>query len=786
MYENTKRIRGFHMGARLSKLVKVVLRLTAIIAMSWTVQSNAQEAHDVTEPARPLAEKSTRPNVLVVMTDDVGYAASGSFGGLIDTPAFDRLARNGLRYNNFHTTPLCSPTRAALLTGRNPHAVNMGTITEMAFSDPGYVTAIPRSAATVARVLKENGYHTSIIGKYHLVPKWELDNVGPKLHWPNQMGFDYFYGFEPSFTDQFTPELIENQNYIDTPTGDDYILDRDLADKAIHWLREVRTSGGGNPFFLYYAPGTAHAPLQALADWIARYRGKFDMGWDEARKKIFERQKALGIVPQNTVLSERDERVPPWDSLTAEEKLKHARLMEVYAAALSFADHQIGRVLSELEANGELDNTIVFYLQGDNGASPAGGAEALVNYYNALNAIPEDPEKAVQELDKLGGPETAPEIALGWANALGTPFRKWKIEARFRGGSANGLAVSWPDGISANGVIRPQFHSVADIVPTIYELAGITPPDVVDGVEQQPLTGVSMAYSLSSANEPDQLTEQYFETLGSLAMYKDGWWAAARVPYGQVMTADNLAGVDWQLFDLTSDFAQTTNIASEHPDELNKLQEAFKKTAIVNQVFPITNAHPILDRKPVTAKTGTHVFYRGAKHYSNYGFPNTISRSWTMEVKVEVPTGGASGVVVNEGGRFAGWGVIFFEGVPNFIYRSDDTPDGTLVLSTEKALEPGPHTIKISVDQKGKPVGRRETHKLTGKNEGASFALSVDGTVVARGELDTTPGNSFQFQGAAVGHSNGSALLPLYTGKFRFNGEIERIVFDLQPKVEPR
>lgn len=748
--------------------------------------AQAQEAKTAAsgQPVPAQAERS-RPNVLVIMTDDVGYAASSSFGGLVDTPTFDRIARLGLRYNNFHTSPLCSPTRAALLTGRNPHDVGMGIITEMASGDDGYITAIPRSAATLARVLRDNGYHTSMFGKYHLMPKWELDAVGQKPHWPNAMGFDYFYGFEPAMVDQFTPELFENQNYVQAPTGPAYRLEQDLADKAISWLRGVKSSGAGKPFFLYYAPETAHAPVQAPAEWIARYRGKFDMGWDKAREQVLARQKQLGIVPPSTVLSERDKDVPAWETLTPAQKTKYARLMEVYAAALSYADYQVGRMLDELQAQGQLDNTLVVYIQGDNGPSPEGGPTGAVNYYNRLNAVPEAADTSPEVIAKLGGSETAPAVPIGWTNALATPFRKWKMDGSMLGGVTNALALSWPAGLAARGEIRSQFHAINDIAPTIYQLAGIEAPAEVDGIRQQPITGTSMVYSFASGKEPSRHREQYFETLGTVGMYKDGWFGSTRVEAGQTLTADNPATLSWGLYDLTSDFSQVRDVAAGNPAKLQEIQAAFSRMGSENKVFPVTRSHRSAAQSPQMAKTGNHVIYPGLEHYLNPGFPITKSRSWSMTTAVEVPKEGGSGVVVSVGGRFAGWGVVFLAGVPHLIYKYDNTPEGTLVLKPEKPLPAGRHSLKVEVEQKGRPIAVGAPYKYPGSNQGATFTFSIDHVAVASGELKTTPSNNYQFQGAAVGHSNGDSLLPLYSGRFEFNGRIDPLNFELGPPLEP-
>jgi arylsulfatase len=730
------------------------------------------------------AAAAKAPNVLVIMTDDVGFAASTAFGGPIATPTFDALAAGGLRYNNFHTTALCSPTRAALLTGRNSHAVGMGAITEGVSADPGYTSAIPRSAATIARVLRDHDYHTAVFGKYHLIPKWELSAVGPFDHWPTSMGFDYFYGFEPAMTDQFTPSLIENTRLIAAPTGPDYFLERDLADRAIHWLREVRAAAQDRPFFMYYAPGTAHAPVQAPDDWIAKFRGRFDRGGDVEREQILARQKQLGVVPPDAVLTPRAEGVPAWDSLSADEKRVAARLMEVYAGALSYADHQIGRLLAELRSSGQYDNTVVIYIQGDNGASPEGGVRGNFNYYNAVNAFglrdasafAEQAADVLARIEKLGGRESAPAIPTGWTNALDTPFPRWKADASSLGGISNGLVISWPAGIREGGAIRRQFHAVTDIAPTIYEILGITPPTSVDGIRQQPINGVSMVYSFQEPAAPSARRQQYFETRGTMAMYSDGWWASYRLAPGESLGPDLRSRSAWQLFNLNEDFSQSRDVASAYPRKLEELKALFRRDAVSNSVFPMPRPPFTRAQPPVMEKPGHYVLYPGTERYSDWGFPNVRRRSWSLTARIQAPPDGGSGVIVNQGGRFAGWGLFLLDGVPNFIYRSGGMGEAELRLHGVDRLGAGPHAIELIFAEDyggGTPAGD------AGRLRPADITLKVDGTAVAQGRIDATARSAFMYQGAAIGHSTGSPLTDDYSGRFAFTGGIDSVEFDL-------
>ncbi|MEZ5457804.1 MAG: arylsulfatase [Steroidobacteraceae bacterium] len=730
-----------------------------------------------------VADAGTTPrpkNVLIVLTDDVGFAASSAFGGPIDTPTFDALAKQGLRYNNFHTTPMCSPTRAALLTGRNSHAVGMGSITESASTDRGYTSVIPKSAATVARVLQDRGFRTAIFGKYHLIPKWELSTVGPFNHWPTSMGFDYFYGFEPAMVDQYMPNLIENTRLIAPPSEPGYFFERDIADRAIHWLRELRSSGQGNPFFIYFATATAHAPVQAPADWIARYRGRFDHGWDAEREAVLERQKQLGIVPAGASLTPRAARVPAWDSLSADQQRIAARMMEVYAAMLSYTDHQVGRLLDELRATGQYDDTLVIYIQGDNGASPEGGRNGVVNYYDAVNALgapdalPVNTAEILARLDQLGGPQSAPAIPTGWTNALNTPFPSWKGDASNLGAMRNGLVISWSAGIRNGGRIRQQFHSVQDIAPTILEAVGVTPPATVDGVAQQPIDGRSMVYSFDQPDAPSTRRAQYFEVATTLGLYSDGWWAGYRPEPSEELGPDLQTTAAWQLFDLRNDFSQSRDVAAAHPERLAEMKREFAEQAGRSHVFPITRARVPLSARAPLDQPGRHVFHAGTERHSDWGFPNIRRRSWSMTAYMEVPPDGGSGVIVNQGGRFAGWGLLVQGGVPNFVYRRGSADESVLRLRGNAPLSPGPHQIEVQFTYE--PAAT-----LLGP-DAADVTMKVDGTAVAQGRLDATIKFAFEYQGAAIGHSTGSPLLDEYSGRFAYPGKIDRLEFELGPR----
>ena len=460
---------------------------------------------------KPVEAPKGAPNVLLILTDDVGFGASSTFGGPIPTATMDRLAKNGLRYNHFHTTALCSPTRAALLSGRNHHSAATGVIMEAGTGFPGYNTLMPKSAGTFAEILKQNGYNTSWYGKNHNVPDWQSSQAGPFDLWPTGLGFEYFYGFIGGDTSQWNPALVEGTKPIEPPhDAKDYFFDKDMADRTIHWIRMQHATAPGKPFLAYYAPGTAHAPHHAPKEWIAKFKGQFDQGWDKVREETFARQKAAGLVPADAKLTERSAGIPAWDSLNADQKKVFAHMMEVYCAALSHCDHQMGRILDAIEAQGELDNTLVIYIQGDNGASGEGGLQGLLNEMTFFNAIPEDFQEVLRRMDELGGPNTFNHYPVGWAHAMDTPFQWAKQVASHFGGTRNGLVISWPARIKDKGGIRTQFHHVIDIMPTILEAAGVPAPTSINGVPQKPIEGVSMAYTFDDAKAPSKRTDTVF------------------------------------------------------------------------------------------------------------------------------------------------------------------------------------------------------------------------------------------------------------------------------------
>src|ERR1700722_8983903 len=544
-------------------------------------------------PQAVTAPKSA-PNILLIMTDDTGFGASSAFGGPIPTPTLDRIAGSGLRFNNFHTTALCSPTRSALLTGRNHHSVGFGNISEFATGYPGYDSIIPKSAGTIGNILVGNGYNTSWFGKHHLIPDWQQSTAGPFDQWAGGLGFEYFYGFLGGDTDNWHPALFENTQPVLPPFGDPkYILIHDMTDRAINWIHTQQAVAPGNPFLMYFAPGNGHAPHHASKDWIAKFRGQFDQGWDKQREVTLANQKRLGTVPADTVLTPRPAQIPAWDSLNDDQRKVYARMMEVYAAAVAQSDYEIGRLLDSLQQSGQLDNPLVFYIEGDNGASAEGTLQGTTNEMGEGAPEPESLPFLVSMMDQLGSDQTYNHYPVGWALAMDTPFQWTKQVASHFGGTRNGMCLSWPKRIAARGEIRSQFHHVIDIAPTILEAAGLQAPVILNGVTQMPLEGVSMAYTFGDAKAPTRHTTQYFEIAANRGLYDDGWIASTtpiRPPWVVSGAEPDPDDFPWELYNVANDFSQSKDLAKENPKKLIDLQARFLIEAARHNVLPIDSS----------------------------------------------------------------------------------------------------------------------------------------------------------------------------------------------------
>jgi len=722
------------------------------------------------------------PNVLLILTDDVGFGATSTFGGPIQTPNFQRVADNGLRYNMYHTTALCSPTRAALITGRNHHSVASGDITEFATGYPGYNSLVPKSAGSVGAVLRENGYNTSWFGKMHNVPDWMSSQAGPFDLWPNGLGFEYFYGFLGGDSDQWHPALYENTKPIEPYFGNpNYILDVDLADKAIAWMRMQHALAPNKPWLLYYATGTAHAPHHAPKDWIAKYKGQFDQGWDKLREETLARQIKLGVVPPNAQLTKRPEQIPAWDSLSADQKLLFARMMEVYAGALSHADYNIGRLLDAVEQSGQMDNTLVIFMMGDNGASAEGSLQGTTNEV-AINAnsVQESIPFLLSMIDELGGPRTYNHYPVGWAHAMDTPMQWTKQVASHFGGTRNGMVISWPARIKDKGGLRSQFCHVIDITPTIYEAAKITPPKMLDGVEQRPLDGKSLVYTFDNATAQTQHGTQYFEMMGNRAIYKDGWMASTtplRLPWINVGYEPNPDDFKWELYNINEDFSQANNLAEKNPGKLKELQDAFDVEAKKYNVYPLdssmaSRADPAI-RPSLTRGRNEFVYFPGMIRIPEGSAPDFKNKSWTLAAEVTIPQGGASGVLGTIGGRYGGWVLMMQDSKPLFAYALSNQPDHKFKVAADQPLAPGNHVVRVKFDYDGGGIGK-----------GATATLLVDEKQVAQGRIPRTIGVRFSLDETFdVGQDTGTPVLEEYESKmpFPFSGTLTKFAVVLEP-----
>ena len=722
------------------------------------------------------------PNVLLILTDDVGFGATSTFGGPIQTPNFQRVADSGLRYNMYHTTALCSPTRAALITGRNHHSVASGDITEFATGYPGYTSLVPKSAGSVGAVLRENGYNTSWFGKMHNVPDWMSSQAGPFDLWPNGLGFEYFYGFLGGDSDQWHPALYENTKPIEPYFGNpNYILDVDLADKAIAWMRMQHALAPNKPWLLYYATGTAHAPHHAPKDWIAKYKGQFDQGWDKLREETLARQIKLGVVPPNAQLTKRPEQIPAWDTLSADQKRLYARMMEVYAGALSHADYNIGRLLDALEQSGQMDNTLVIFMMGDNGASAEGSLQGTTNEVAVnANSVQESIPFLLSMIDELGGPRTYNHYPVGWAHAMDTPMQWTKQVASHFGGTRNGMVISWPARIKDKGGLRSQFCHVIDITPTIYEAAKITPPDILDGVKQKPLDGKSLVYTFDNGTAQTQHGTQYFEMMGNRAIYKDGWMASTtplRLPWINVGYEPNPDDFKWELYNVNEDFSQANNLAEKNPGKLKELQDAFDVEAKKYNVYPLdssmaSRADPAI-RPSLTRGRNEFVYFPGMIRIPEGSAPDFKNKSWTLAAEVTIPQGGASGVLGTIGGRYGGWVLMVHDSKPLFAYALSNQPDHKFKVAADQPLAPGNHVVRVKFDYDGGGIGK-----------GATATLLVDEKQVAQGRIPRTIGVRFSLDETFdVGQDTGTPVLEEYEAQmpFPFTGTLTKFAVVLEP-----
>ena len=729
------------------------------------------------------------PNVLLIMTDDQGYGITSTFGGVIPSPSLDEIAKAGLRYTQFHSTSLCSPSRAALVTGRSHHPVGFGVIAEQSTGYPGYDAVIGRENATIGEILKENGYATSWFGKNHNTPGNQYSLSGPFDQWPSGMGFDYFYGFMGGETDQWKPWLFRDHTQIFPWIGKPgYNLITDMADEAIKHIKGLNAAAPDQPFFVYFVPGGAHAPHQPTQEWIDKFKGKFDMGWNALREQIFANQKRLGIIPANTELTPWPDGQPEyggaklakWETLTADEKRLFARQAEVFAAYVAYTDYEIGRVIQAVKDMGKLDNTLIIYIAGDNGTSAEGTTVGTPFDMAALEAIEMPVAEQLKYYDVWGSDKTQPHMAVAWAWAFDTPFKWVKQIASHFGGTRQGLAISWPGHIKDVGGIRTQFHHIIDIVPTILEATGIVAPKMVDGIAQRPIEGVSMAYTFDkkNANAPSTHTTQYFEMFGNRAIYHDGWIAAttpSQGPWqvGQGHLPDVVNGYKWELYNIAEDYSENNDLAAKMPDKLRSMQELFLVEAAKYNVFPLDNnvLERVLTPRP-SPTAGRSVFtYSGEVAGTPSGSaPNILAKSFSISAEVDIPQGGAEGMLNTNGGRFGGYGLYLVKGKPVFTY---------VQLTTERfrwespaALTPGKHTIVFDFKYDG-----------PGFAKGGTGVLSVDGKEVARKTMPYTIPVLISFdEFFDVGVDTRTGVDDKdYQVPFRFTGKLDKLTIKLIP-----
>jgi arylsulfatase len=743
-------------------------------------------------PAKPTAPEGS-PNVVIVLLDDVGYGQLSPFGGLCETPNLDRLASRGLRYANFQTTALCSPTRGSLLTGRNHHRLGLSAITELSMGFPAHNATIGPEHGFLSEVLVERGWNTFAIGKWHLTPPEETTPAGPFTRWPLGRGFERYYGFLGGDTDQWHPDLTHDNHWVRQPAmpEDGYHLNADLADKAIEFISDAHTNDPDKPFFLYYCTGAGHAPHQVEQPWIDRYAGAFDMGWDEYRRIVFQRQLDAGLLPPGTELSERDPDVPPWDSLSDDAKRMYTRQMEVYAGFMSQTDHHIGRVIDHIERLGELENTIVIVLS-DNGASAEGGEHGTRNEGLFFNMAPETLEENLEVYDSWGGEDTFAHYSWGWTWAGDTPFRRWKRET-YRGGVTDPCIISWPARVADGGGVRQQYTHVVDVAPTLLELLDIDPPEAIRGAPQSQMDGVSFAHTLGDANAETRHHTQLSEMFGHRAVYDRGWKAVCPYPgpslaegaerghpFGTPITEellDKLDREDWELYHLDRDPAECHDLAGSNPEKLRELVDLWWAEARRQGVLPlVVGLTRILARRPrVGGRRQVADFMPGGSPVSFSAAPRVVQRPHSITAHVTVPEGGAEGVLLCQGNRHGGYALYLVDGRLHYSYNYLGLRRWR--VGADQRVPPGDHQLRVEVAPFGDAPGR-------GKGKPAEVRLYVDGAPVAYGEIDWTVPNLFATVGVSCGHAAYDTVDPeVYVAPFTFTGGLEVVRLDVSGEL---
>lgn len=733
------------------------------------------ETYQDSESAWPELPKPPNgaPNVLLILLDDVGFGQTSTFGGPVTTPALDKLATEGLRYTRFHTTAICGPSRAALITGRNHHNCGTGFLSEWATGFPSYNNMMPQSTATVGRILKENGYATSWFGKNHNTPDWESSVAGPFDRWPTGMGFDYFYGFIAGETHQYYPVLFENTVAVepDRSPEEGYHFQADMTDRTINWIRYSKSVAPDKPFFCYFAPGAAHAPHHPPAEWRDKFKGQFDKGWEKVREETYQRQLAAGIIPPGTELTAKPDWVQDWDSLSDNERKLFARFMENFAGYLSYADHECGRLIDAVRAMPDADNTIIIYIVGDNGASSEGGMTGTVNEVMNLNGIPSTIEDNLEAYDRIGGPDTEPHYPLGWAWCGNAPFQWVKQVASHFGGSRNPMVISWPDKIKDKGGIRPQFCHLIDIVPTLLDAAGIPAPTHVNGVEQKPMDGVSIQSTFASADAHAVRERQYFEIFSNRAIYDNGWIACAQhtFPWRQDFAPGNWDKDKWELYNIDEDFSEANNLAAQHPEKVEELKRIFDEEAKKYNVYPLDDrgAGRLAEPKPSPGGADPNrtdfTYYEGAARLPETAAPNTKNRSHSIKVAVDNFSGKAEGVLLAAGGGSAGYAIYILDGKPVYHYNYFERDRLNVVSS--KPLPKGKSTLELAFAYDGGGLGK-----------GGEAVLLFNGEEVGRGRIEQTVAGRFGIDTFGLGADSGSPVSDAYKPPFALKGaRIERV-----------
>jgi arylsulfatase A-like enzyme len=737
------------------------------------------DARDAQVPPRfEVKAPAGAPNVVIVLIDDLGFGVPDAFGGPIRMATLDKLAQDGLRYTNFHTTALCSPTRAALKSGRNHHTVNMGFITEMATGFPGATGQIPASTAPLAEMLRLNGYATGAFGKWHETAAWETSIAGPADRWPMRQGFDKFYGFLGGETNQWAPFLFDGTAQVELPHDPDYHFMTDMTDKARAWIKHQKAMAPDMPTFVYFAPGATHAPHHVPKAWIDRWTGKFDQGWDKIREETLARQIALGVVPPGTRLAPKPSAIRDWDTLSADEKRLFARQAEVFAAFAEYTDHEIGRMIDAFAEAGQADNTLVFYIAGDNGTSGEGGQNGMFNEYTYFNGVQEKVEDMLKLMDKWGGPETYPHMAAGWAIAFNAPFGWMKQVPSDFGGTRNGMAVCWPKGIKAKNGIRTQFGHVIDVAPTVLEAIGLPEPASVNGVQQVPMAGTSLLYSFDDAGAKERHTTQYFEIAGNRAIYHDGWYARTihRAPWEAKPRRSLKDNSAWELFDVRSDLSLSSDVAAQNPERLAELQALFLAEATKYGVLPMDDRvfermdAASVGRPELMAGRTSLTLAEGMTGMLEGAFINVKNRSKTITADIEVPEGGGNGTLIAQGGRFGGWSLYVKDGIPAYAYNFLGLRSTTIASSSK--LAPGTAKLRLQFDYDG-----------GGPGKGGNAVLFVNDEKAAEGRIDLTQAGIFSADETAdVGIDLGTPVVEAIGAEAgsRFTGRIPRITVDVK------